>query len=144
MTTFKAPLRVWGDDKDINVDTGDVVITQSLGFIFSETTINLFILPTNARILDFTIDVEVAFNSGTSNILDIGVASDQALYADDINLQTQGRSLASADASKLSTINSILTEPTTIIATHVPAGTAATAGTAVVRVTYMIERELRR
>ena len=102
MSTFAAPLRVFGNTKEgASADVGDVIAMQTNTIDFNDTTKNLFWLPPNAQVIDFNVDITTAFDAGTTNTLDLGTAAIPTLFADDLALGAAVRVLASSDASQL-------------------------------------------
>ena len=143
MTTFKAPLRVYDVSKDTNSDAGDVVITQTASLVFGDTSVNVCRLPPNSQILEIYVDVTTAFNSGTSNDVDLGVTGALTQFADGLDVSSTGRLRGTSDVSQLTNYQDIGTSGITLIATHNAAGTAATTGAAEITVSYAARTELR-
>lgn len=78
------------------------------------------------------VQINVAFNAGTSNVLDIGTTADDDLYGTDLALGT--RAFVALDEN----VDYRITADTTITATPALSGTAATAGAATVVIAYII------
>lgn len=92
-------------------------------------------LPAGAVVLNAGVVVTTAFNAGTTNVMDIGTASDDDGFATDLALGTIGRIVA----DELATSNDcLMTADTAITATLALTGTAATTGSGVVYVEYII------
>ncbi|MEG9884108.1 MAG: hypothetical protein V6Z86_05740 [Hyphomicrobiales bacterium] len=142
MTTFRAPLRVYDANKDIDSDAGWVTAMQTNTMVFGDTTKDLFNLPANSQIIDFYVDVTTAFNAATTNTLDLGVSGTPARFADNLALGTAERVLGSSDASQLDEYASTGTTGITVQGVYAQTGAAATAGAARISVLYAVQRVL--
>ena len=97
------------------------------------TVLTVGIIPSGATILKAMsgVLVNVAFNAGTTNVLDIGSSADGDLYATDLALGT----IAFVALDEAVTMK--VSADTTITATVALAGTAATTGAGVVVIAYI-------
>lgn len=117
-----------GHFRRVNIVYGSAAKTYSLGYI-----------PLGAIVVDAGVVVATAFNSGTTDTLDIGTAADTDGFATLLSLQTAGRIVA----DEMATSNDLgpYTADTEIQAVYTPTGTAATAGSAEVYVRYLIDND---
>ena len=100
----------------------------------SVATIALGSLPPNSRVTGIEVLTSVAFDSGTSDLIAVGIASDVNKYADLIDVSSTGSaSLTLTNVGAVEDENN----STELIATYTPTGTAATAGATVVIVTFV-------
>lgn len=98
---------------------------------YTDTTAKtLFTLPAGARILDIKVDVETAFNSSGTDLLDLGKTGTANHYINDLDIAATGRK-----APTLTNLGAS-TAPITVIATFVQSIADATAGLATVTVIY--------
>lgn len=90
-------------------------------------------IPAGAQILkgDSGVHVNVAFNAGTGNVLDIGTTADDDLYATDLALG------AIAFVALDEAVSMRVSSDTQITATPALSGTAASAGEGVVSIAYL-------
>lgn len=117
--------------------------TVSQAASISGTAVSLGWIPAGAAVIDGGAVVFEAFDSGTSDVLDLGfrnagdgTADDTDEFATDLAISAVG--LKAAD--ELATAGDLLfPEGAEIVATWTGAGTAATAGSAVVWVAYMAD-----
>jgi len=95
-------------------------------------------LPANAKVIRALLLVETAFNAGTTNTVDVGIAADDDEY------------LAAEDVSSAGVVASTLLQPgvvqsttadTKIYALFAGTGTAATAGKASIVLEYVFDEE---
>lgn len=100
-------------------------------------TLDVGVLPIGASIDNAYVIVSTAFDSGSTDILDIGTSGDTDGFATDLTLQTAGRIVA----DELATSNDLgpYTAATTIQAVVAATGTAATAGAARVVVKFIAD-----
>lgn len=118
-------------------DTGyNVVHTVSKVIPFSNTSVvTIGTVPKGAAINSAGIVVTTAFNAGTTNVFDLGTSDDPDGFGTALAAGTIG--LIAAD--EFATSNDVLqTKDIAIVAQYAPAGTAATAGSAVAFVTYFM------
>lgn len=108
------------------VNAGVATLTQNITFV----------LPKNARIVAFFIDVLTAYDSATSATLSIGSASAGTQYVSGVNAKTAGRAAPTLSAAQLLAASDITTN-TTVYATVTSVG-QPTAGSVRVTVQYVI------
>lgn len=101
-------------------------------------TVTVGTIPAGALVNDVAVTVTTAFNNGTTNTLNIGTVADPDGFATAVALGTVGR----IAADELATSNDLyVTADTVITATHASSGTAATAGQAIVVVTFTTDND---
>jgi hypothetical protein len=101
-------------------------------------------LPQQSQLLDFLIDTTTTWNSGTSDTLSIGTAAAGTQYASGIPVGvglTSARQRPTFTAAELLAMENIGTN-TAVYITVTPVGTAATAGTTLVSVIYLLQVNL--
>jgi len=108
------------------VNAGVATLTQNITFV----------LPKNAHIIAFFIDVLTAYDSATSATLSIGSASAGTQYVSGVNAKTAGRAAPTLSAAQLLAASDITTN-TTVYATVTSVG-QPTAGSVRVTVLYVI------
>lgn len=107
----------------------------SAPLVFSNTAaVEIGTVPAGATILRALsgVQVNVAFNAGTANVIDIGTAADDDLYATD--LAAGSIAFVAIDEA----ISMAVAADTTLYAKYVPTGTAASAGSGVAVIAYII------
>ena len=95
-----------------------------------------FVLPKNAQIVAFFIDVLTAYDSATSATLSIGSASGGTQYVGSVNAKTAGRAAPTLSAAQLLAAANITTN-STVVATVTSVGQPTT-GSVRVTVQYVI------
>lgn len=101
------------------------------------------VIPANSQILNTIsgVYVRTVFNAGSTNVLDIGISSNDDLYGTDIALGTVAF-VALDEAASASGVNAwYVTSDTTITATVDLTGTAATTGAAEVIIAYVPDND---
>ena len=90
MSTFKSPLKSGDKAQDA---LGNVVLTQSATMTFADfgTAKNLFKIAKPYRIVDLFADVDTAFNSSGTDLLDLGKTGTAEQFAADIDVSSTGR-----------------------------------------------------
>lgn len=108
-------------------------LRKDIDFEDNGTVLTVGVIPSGAMILKSMsgVLVNVAFNAGTTNVLDIGTSADGDLYATDLALG----SIAFVALDEAVTMT--VAADTTITATVALAGTAATAGAGAVVIAYI-------
>ena len=98
-TTFSGPIKAGtisnttgttvGDDVK---NTGHVLMVQSFHISNSDTTdtSETVVIPAKSHIKNIFVNVETAFNAGTSNKLDVGIVGNSDLYIDNAEVGTLG------------------------------------------------------
>lgn len=143
-TTFSGPLKAGTIREGGSANAGYAVMAQSANVVFGATlsTTTVATLPANSQILDIEVDVTTAFDAATTNLFDIGDGSTANLYADNLDVSSQAKVLASSDVSQIGNMVDIGTSDVGVVVTYVQSGTAATAGAAVVTVKYLQGRNI--
>lgn len=143
-TTFSGPIRAGDVKEGPSSNVGRVLMAQSgiVNFGANGTTTVTAIVPANSQILDYHIDVVVAFDAGTTNTFDIGDGATANLFADALDVSALGKTLGSSDVSQLPNYDDIGTSDVSITVTYNQTGGAATAGQAIVTVLYLQNNNL--
>lgn len=112
--------------------------TLSVGDITSGVAVNLGYIPAGACVLGASAVVSVAFDSATSDVLDIGTSSDGDGFATDLDISSVGLKVA----DELATSDDLYASTETLLtAAWTGAGTAPTVGTVIVHVEYSVDNE---
>jgi len=98
-------------------------------------TVSMGILPAGAELVATIVDVQTAFNAGTTNVLVVGTSSDDDAYvaAGDVDESNAGVTIVSGKSKSISA-------DTEVFVKYTQTGTAATAGKAVVTMLYVRPR----
>lgn len=131
--------RVYGPIREgTGQNTGGVVLTQTATFAFGDTgsTATSIILPANSQIIDQIVDVTTAWDSVTSDALEIGDGTDVDAYGDVADLQVLGRVVVDPDGPQGTAIADIGTADITVTITITSAGGSLTVGAARLTITY--------
>lgn len=109
-------------------------IRKTLGVSDMGKVVKLGTIPANSIILKPSsgASVNVAFNSATTTVLDIGSAADGDLYATDLDVKT-GIAFLPIDEA----VSMLVTADTELTATLAETGTAATAGSVTVIIGFL-------
>lgn len=109
-------------------------IRKTIGVADMGTLVKLGTIPAGALILkpQSGVQVNVAFNSATTTVLDIGSAADGDLYATDLDVKTAIAFLPLDEA-----VSMVVTADTELTCQLAETGTAATAGSAVVVIAFL-------
>lgn len=120
-------------------NTGNPVLAQTVTITFANAAVAVeaFIIPANSRILEFTVDVTIAFDSSGTDLLQIGISGDADHYANALDLSSIARVLGSSDASQIPAYPTVGTAAETIELLYSQSVADAAAGTATVTVTYV-------
>jgi hypothetical protein len=109
------------------------------GFTFADdgTVLTIGTIPTGAQIIKpmSGVAVNVAFNAGTNNFLDIGISSNDDLYGTDLSLAT----IAFVPLDEA--VSMTVAADTVITATVDLTGTAATTGQGEVVICYCVDND---
>jgi len=125
-----------GDEQKFN-DVSVVPLSALTGEISYDVadpyTVEIGTVPAGAVVLGVLVDVETAFDAGTTNVLVVGTAADDDHYvaAGDVDETTEAGTLV-ADKSEA------VSADTAVYAKYTQTGTAATAGKARVTVLYAV------
>ncbi|HDG97977.1 MAG TPA: hypothetical protein ENG73_07395 [Desulfobacterales bacterium] len=98
-------------------------------------TVSMGILPAGAELVATIVDVQTAFNAGTTNVLVVGTSGDDDAYvaAGDVDETSAGVTIVSGKGKSVSA-------DTEVFVKYTQTGTAATAGKAVVTMLYVRPR----
>jgi len=98
-------------------------------------TVSMGILPAGAELVATIVDVQTAFNAGTTNVLVVGTSGDDDAYvaAGDVDETSAGVTIVSGKSKSVSA-------DTEVFVKYTQTGTAATAGKAVVTMLYVRPR----
>ena len=110
-----------------NVRIGTVAFTDT-------SAKTLFQLPRGAVVTQVQVDVNTAFDAGTTNTLDVGTGATADNLVDGADVSSIARLFPVQDVPTLTP----LTANTDVTATFIPSGTAATVGAAYVTVRYIM------
>ena len=137
-TTFSGPVQAGTIREGASANLGGAVLTQTATFTFADTgtTATSIILPANSQIIDMHVDMFTAFDSATSDAMEIGDGSDPDIYGDIINLQQTGRLITSVDGTQIAAIDAIGTSDVTINITINSVGGGLSAGSGRLTVLY--------
>lgn len=95
-------------------------------------------LPAGAAVLRGQAVVQTAFNSGTNNNIDVGIAGATSSYASALALTSAG---VKAFTGLATAAGAVTTQDTDVIVTMALTGTAATTGTAIVVIEYTVNND---
>lgn len=109
------------------------VLTKAITYA-NTTAFEVGKLPPNAFITDIKLIITTAFNAGGNDYVDVGTTGSANRYANDIAASSTGS--ASVTSTAYWGYVESATEPTTINAIYVPAGSTPTAGVGRVVVNY--------
>jgi hypothetical protein len=112
-TTFSGPVQAGTIREGASANLGGAVLSQTATFGFADTgtTVTSIILPANSQIIEMYVDTTVAWDSVTSDYLNVGTAANTDAYtgtASSIDLQaTAGRLTVPIDATQAGAIADI-------------------------------------
>jgi|DEB0MinimDraft_3_1074331.scaffolds.fasta_scaffold83478_2 hypothetical protein len=137
-TTFSGPVQAGTVKDGASANVGGAVLTQTDTFSYTDTGAfaTTIILPANAQIIDQLVDVTTAWNSVTSDALEIGTSADPDAFGDVANLQASGRAVVDPDATQCAAIDDIGTSDVTVYLKINSAGGSLSAGAARLTITY--------
>ncbi|MHC4537300.1 MAG: hypothetical protein ACYS6K_25455 [Planctomycetota bacterium] len=137
-TTFSGPVQAGTVKDNASANVGGVVLTQTATFAYTDTGAfaTTIILPAGAQIIDQIVDITTAWNSVTSDALEIGTLADPDAFGDVADLQTAGRTVVDPDATQCGDIDDIGTSDVTVYLKITSAGGSLSAGAARVTITY--------
>lgn len=112
------------------LDQGAVLMAQNTVAYTDTVAKTLFTLPAGARVIDIKVDVETAFNSSGTDLLDVGKSGTNNHFLDDLDVAATGR--------KAPTLTNLGRNATPIVVTAIYAQSVAdaTAGSATVTFLY--------
>jgi hypothetical protein len=128
----------YADDYGFAPPTFGGAVACKIGtFAFTDTTAKtLFTLPAYARIVDVIIQINTAFDAGSSNTFDLGITGDGDAIADGAAAGTAA--ILRAGSTNVSGYLNTELPDVDVTAVYIPTGTAATAGLATVIVFYVV------
>jgi deoxycytidylate deaminase len=114
-------------------------LRKSITYSDIGSTVSLGKVPIGAIVVDAYVVVSTGFNSGSTDILDIGTSDDTDGFATDLDLQTAGK----IAADELATSNDLgpYASETELKAVVAATGTAASAGAAEVVVEFIPDND---
>lgn len=120
-----------------NGSQGVQSLRKSITFADIGSTLEVGVVPSGAIIDNAYVIVSTAFNSGSTDILDIGTSADTDGFATDISLATIGK----IAADELATSNDLgpYTADTTLKCVVAATGTAASAGVGEVVINFICD-----
>jgi len=110
-------------------------LRKPISYLDAASTVTIGTVPAGAVVIGAGVIVTTAFNSGSTDILDIGTSGDTDGFATDLDLQTVGNIVW----DELATSNDVgpYTADTDLKCVLAATGTAVSAGVAEVYVTYL-------
>lgn len=138
-STLSGPLRVGTVKDGAGANLGHVVLMQAFGFTFATVTGATptgIILPAGFSIVDITVDVTTAWNSVTSDALEIGDVTDADEFGDVADIQVLGRAVVDPDGPQAAVWPDAATVDTEIYLAVASAGGSLSAGEALLTVRY--------
>lgn len=138
-TTFSSAVRSGTVRENAGENLGTVVLSQTgtIAYTDAGSAVDICVLPAGSQILEITVDVTTAFNSSGTDLLDLGKSGAATQFADDLDLSSAGRVLASSDASQLANYANIGTTDVTLQALYTQSVADSSAGAARITVTYV-------
>ena len=143
-TTFSGPIKA-GTIKDTTGTTvgsdvanqGHVLMVQSFHISHTDTTDTSedVVIPAKSHIKNIFVNVETAFNAGTTNKLDVGIVGNSDLYIDNAEVGTLG-TVALGATAQCAEWKNVGTSDVRIAAKYIPSGSASSAGKARVCIVY--------
>lgn len=128
------PARDYGDQRVHFMRKTVAYNTTGIG---TADTVYMATLPTGAFVLDVVVNIDTAFNAGTTNVLIVGTSDDddEFVAAGDVNEAATG-------ATRVTTgLGYKTTQAETIYVKFTETGTAATAGQATIVVAYVPDND---
>ena len=137
-STWSGPIRAGTVKEGTGVNVGGVTLSQTATFAFGDTgsTATSIIIPANSQIIDQIVDIGTAWDSVTSDALEIGDGTDVDIYGDVADLQVLGRIIVDPDGPQGLAIAAVTTTDVTITITITSVGGSLTVGAARLTVTY--------
>lgn len=137
-TTFSGPVEAGTVREGSSKNVGGAVLSQTDTFAYTDTGAfaTSIILPAGAQIIDQIVDITTAWNSVTSDALEIGTLADPDAYGDIADLKTAGRSVADPDATQGAAIDDIGDTDVTVYLKINSVGGSLSAGAARITITY--------
>lgn len=143
-STFSGPIRSGTQRYGAVRNTGLVVLTQSYDYTVSGTVANgtnvdapLGILPQGSQIIDITVDQVVVPNGASTSTVSVGTASGGSQLMAGVATTAGGRFRGAATAATQLAWQTSTTADTPVFVRYAVGGADATAGRAVVTVSYV-------
>ncbi len=140
-TTFSGPVQTGTIREGASANLGQVVLQQAVTITFAHTVAAAIgiILPAGSHIIDILVDVELIWDSVTSDDLMIGDSVDPDEFAASTilgDLQVAGQSVLPTTAAQSASRKDIGTADVPLFATITSVGGSLTEGTATITVLY--------
>jgi len=139
-THFSGPIKSGTIREGSGENSGTVVLSQSATFDHNQVEVRTpttIVIPAGGKIIDIILELNAAWNSATSDSLEIGTATDQDAFGDVADIQATGKVAVTADQAQVNARD--FSFPTdTVINTQVSeTGASASAGSATLTVLYI-------
>lgn len=137
-TTFSGPIRAGTVREGASANVGNVVLSQtgSIAYTDAGTAVAIGTIPANSQIIEIYVDVTTAFDGTGTDLVDLGDGTTANLYADNLDVASAARVLASSDASQLAELADVGTSDVTVYATYTDSNGDAAAGAATITILY--------
>ncbi len=141
-TTFSGPVQAGTIREGASVNLGGVLLSQTATFGFADTgtTATSIVLPANSQIVEMYVDTTVAWDSVTSDFLNIGTSANTDAYSGTaalIDLQaTAGRLTVPVDATQAGAIADIGTADVVVNILITSVGGSLTVGAGRLTISY--------
>lgn len=137
-TTFSGPVRAGTVREGASANVGNVVLSQkgTIAYTDDGTAVAIGTIPANSQIIEIYVDVTTPFNGSGTDLVDLGDGSTANLYADNLDVASAARVLASSDASQLAELADVGTSDVTVYATYTDSNGDASAGAATITILY--------
>lgn len=119
-------------------DFGSAVVVQQMTLAVATGTAAVsgtLYVPIGCKLLDVLVDTQVAWNSGTSDVLSLGTAAADTSYASGVSVAATGRVRPTFSAAQLINMGNVVA-PASLVATITQVGAAASTGSTVATVLY--------
>lgn len=137
-TTFSGPVRAGTVREGASANVGNVVLSQkgTIAYTDDGTAVAIGTIPANSQIIEIYVDVTTPFDGTGTDLVDLGDGSTANLYADNLDVASAARVLASSDASQLAELADVGTSDVTVYATYTDSNGDAAAGAATITILY--------
>jgi hypothetical protein len=137
-TTFSGPIRAGTVREGASANVGNVVLSQtgSIAYTDDGTAVAIGTIPASSQIIEIYVDVTTAFDGTGTDLVDLGDGTTANLYADNLDVASAARVLASSDASQLAELADVGTSDVTVYATYTDSNGDAAAGAATITILY--------
>lgn len=126
-------------DGDGRPDLGGTLAVKRAAFnytIAADTVV--FTLPKGAEIVDMKLVIKTAFNAETTNTIDVGIPADDAYFANNLAAGTIAVLPLETSGWVLARVGARLAADTPVTVTYDQSGAAASAGEAVLLISYRL------